>query len=605
MKRGLLLILVVGAQLAPLALSAQVDKRVEVSKTYVPSVGHATKLSLRPDMTDTVRIRPEIDYSITPQAFSTPLSTRPIRPATVTYWEFNRPAPVYLKLGAGYPLNTVGDLYVATQHSDIGYALGYVNHHGQFAKIREDAVLRNATRMFNRIGAAAGRYVGRHTLEADLSYTNRFYRRYEASPVGFDDDYDQYASAEWGTVGRRIDFGQADLKLRFGDDFVDLSRLNFDLSVNGTYFYDDTENATSVDDRQIDAGARLKLGRRFGRHTFLLGGGFDGMWGQGDLKGYETRTYSGMIRYRYASRKVDLAAGLDYYHTDIAHEEYARAYHVAPDTGIAVLSSDNGIEVDRYNYFLPFLHLRFNVGSGAFVPFVELDGRMHDNSFRSLSWENPYLKPGLFGLKNTVDYNLRVGTNGTFFGSKFSYRIWLGFTLTENSPYWIYGTDRSMSDEAAAGQRDFDLVQARQTVASLNGELEWKPVGNLSLQLQLHGYLYNNRAYKDEIRLANGKPDFEGLFKIDYRHRKFSFGASARVESVRHWTQMLAYWPAEPAQTIKIPVTVDVGAYVDWHLSRTVTLFAEGHNLADQRLCAWPGFPELGANFTAGVKLTF
>ena len=44
-------------------------------------------------MTDTTRIRPEIDYTITPLSLQTTLTTRPIRPATVTYWEFNRPQP--------------------------------------------------------------------------------------------------------------------------------------------------------------------------------------------------------------------------------------------------------------------------------------------------------------------------------------------------------------------------------------------------------------------------------------------------------------------------------------------------------------------------------
>ena len=81
---------IAGMLAVPGVLNAQVEKRVEVSKAYVPSVEHATKLAVRPNMVDTAAIQPEIDYSITPLTLETQLATRPIRPATITYWEFDR-----------------------------------------------------------------------------------------------------------------------------------------------------------------------------------------------------------------------------------------------------------------------------------------------------------------------------------------------------------------------------------------------------------------------------------------------------------------------------------------------------------------------------------
>ena len=38
---------------------------------------------------------------------------------------------------------------------------------------------------------------------------------------------------------------------------------------------------------------------------------------------------------------------------------------------------------------------------------------------------------------------------------------------------------------------------------------------------------------------------------------------------------------------------------------RRVTLFAEGRNLVNRRLYEYPWYPELGANFTVGVKANF
>ena len=70
--------------------------------------------------------------------------------------------------------------------------------------------------MFNRIGAAAGKYFGKHTLEGDSYYENRIYHRYGA----------------WVAPGRRVrhgsgamnDYGDANIAVRFGDNFQDLSR---------------------------------------------------------------------------------------------------------------------------------------------------------------------------------------------------------------------------------------------------------------------------------------------------------------------------------------------------------------------------------------------
>ena len=156
--------------LLPATVWAQVEKHVEVTKDYVPDLAPALKLSFEPSMIDTAVLRPDIDYSITPQALAARLDVEPIRPATVTYWEFNRHRPLYLKLGAGWPFNTLGDLYVTTQHPGTGYLSGYANHEGIYADLRNRfGVETPAGRMLNRVGVAAGKYFGRRTLEGEVA----------------------------------------------------------------------------------------------------------------------------------------------------------------------------------------------------------------------------------------------------------------------------------------------------------------------------------------------------------------------------------------------------------------------------------------------------
>lgn len=65
------------------------------------------------------------------------------------------------------------------------------------------------------------------------------------------------------------------------------------------------------------------------------------------LLDYYNRTYSGAFRYAYRARSVDMEFGLDYYRDDVAGRDAA-------------------------NYFIPYAHLRFDLGGGGFVPYVEL-----------------------------------------------------------------------------------------------------------------------------------------------------------------------------------------------------------------------------------------
>ncbi len=200
--------------LLPATVWAQVEKHVEVTKDYVPDLAPAVKLSFEPSMIDTAVLRPDIDYSITPQALAARLDVEPIRPATVTYWEFNRHRPLYLKLGAGWPFNTLGDLYVTTQHPGTGYLSGYANHEGIYADLRNRfGVETPAGRMLNRVGVAAGKYFGRRTLEGEVAYEHRRYRRYGGIDV---------PGAHVPVIG----YGEMGVGVRFGDDFRDLSRAS-------------------------------------------------------------------------------------------------------------------------------------------------------------------------------------------------------------------------------------------------------------------------------------------------------------------------------------------------------------------------------------------
>lgn len=567
----------------PLGAAAQVEKQVEVSKNYLPEVAPATRPAIMPNRTDTVKIRPDIDYTVVPRSFDTHLSANMFRPATVTYWEFNRPTPYYLKLGAGYPLNSVADFCVSTQNPSIGYAMLSLNHDGQYGKVRNDAGQRLPSwRMTNRIGAAAGRYLGRHLLEGSVWYDNRLFHRYGAA-----------VQEEDPLAGCRVQFGEAGIRVRIGDDFFDDRKVNFNVEGYGTFLHDNSKTLSLLDARQIDGGGRGEIGFRIHKHQLRITAGFDGSWGAGDLTSYSACTATAGVRYAFTSRTVTAEVGADYAYSRIVTAAGGESFH----------------------YPLPYLRLQFNVGDGAFVPFIEVDGQVQNNDFRSLIRENPYVITGFVLPKNTVDYNLRFGVAGNF-GNRLNYRLFIGMTWTENARYW-FGMNFPTAERPLDNYLQFGIVQARRNTPVIGGELSWRPARDFRIDWEVRGFMHDFTAKTGDRKLAGGLPALKTALKMRYDHRRFSIGASAQLVSTRYWTNIAVEAGIEPGtefvesdakgrfSTYKVPITVDVRLQADYRLSHRVTLFAEGVNLANQRLYEWANYPLWGAGFTAGVKCTF
>jgi hypothetical protein len=200
--------------LLPVAVQAQVAKQVEVEKDYTPSVNTAQKLAIIPDMTDTVMMRPEIDYSFMPRSYETSLMTENFKPATIAYWDFVRSKLLYAKAGVAVPMESEADVYVSAYRKDRGYAMAYVNHWGDYrdrvALDGKSVATSHSMQMSNRIGGRAGLFLGRRKLEVDIYGDNQLRHRYPST-------------------GERIVYGDVNGKIRVGDDFADLSRWNFNV----------------------------------------------------------------------------------------------------------------------------------------------------------------------------------------------------------------------------------------------------------------------------------------------------------------------------------------------------------------------------------------
>lgn len=582
-----------------LSASAQVSKQVEVTKDYAPEIGTVHKMDVTPESEVTIDVRPEIDYTITPRSFVSTLGTHRIKPTKVTYWQYSGDKkPCYLKLGAGYPLNTVGDFYAATHRADVGYIAGYANHYGQYSKlsymngIDGDKYKDNRSmQMNNKFGVVGGKYFGKYTLAGDVYYRMDTYHRYPLHNV-----YGEDGTPILEYKLRKIDFDDVCFNASFGDSFADYSHLNFKVYASADYCRDKSEQFVEGNRfQQINITAGAVLAREITKRSALsLDLDYKGYYGLKSLSAYENSIVGAKLLYRYRSGNLfDLNVGAKlFYDNNPADTQKKNRWHA-----------------------FPVLNLSLNIGDhGYAVPYVEVDGELQNNSYCSLAKLNPYIAVLGEGnsllqadrvVPNTELYNVRFGVSGHTKNSKFAYRFYANMSFMKNALYWYN-----------VNQIFFDVVTANRNIWSLCGALDYRPISELMITAQVKGSLYNNYAKIGEETLGGAMPNVEAMLRVRYNHKKFTLGMSAELYGKTEWTcvqneSLFGVENPKPTSmgTFHAPTSLNLSLYADWHVNKTCTLFAEGNNLLGDikalQTYNWAFYREMGASFTVGVKVLF
>ena len=540
--------------LVPAVVQAQVEKQVEVSKDYAPTVSTAQKLALVPDMTDTVMMRPEVDYTITPYTFETSLITDRFRPATITYWDYQSSRPLYAHVAMGVPLASEADLYVATHNKDRGYAMAYLNHWGDYRSrhnLLGETVKKNTSEMDSRIGGRAGVFVGPRLLEVDVAADHRLRHRYPST-------------------GEAISFGRGGGTVRFGDDFTDLSRWNFNIEAGGSYFMD---NVLDDNFNEASLAGSVALGKLIAdRHTLRLTASYDGVFGGKALSQYRNNIFAVGARYGFETKRFELMVGADYYYDKVAQS------------------------TDLPHHLLPYLRVALKSVSEGFVPFIEVDGEVRRNNYENLIYANPYMRvsgataEALSKQANEVLYNGRAGFGGNVGGGVFAYDLSAELSIANNHLYWY-------SDGA-----DYLFTDAYQHSLRLDGNFVVRPSGAFSVEARAGVFVWEN--YDGYY---SNRPTFNAGATLRYDSRKIRAGVSLDYASAIKWMTLdkEAGHRGEPQFTYtRTNGTLLLGAEFEWQVKDRLIIYVEGRNLTGSKVYEWLNYYRSTPEGMLGVKFS-
>jgi hypothetical protein len=537
-------------------------------------------------MVDTVRLRPEVRYSITPTAWQTVFETPKYAPAQLSIAPFTKNRPLYVRAGVGYPLQSTADLYYNPYMGDRSTFGLWLNHRGSYSRIENDLGLKpRSTEMLNEAGLYGSKLLGRRRLEGSLSYDNRLYNAYgvAATPdIGITPSagLTTYSFAEIPA----IKLGYIDGRLAFGDTFTDLSRLNFAASFNlgvahqRSSFY------------QLDLDGWFKIGKMYGHQGFEVG-----VLERGAITFESWGGRSVAVRlspdYLLSLDKFNLRAGVD-------------------------ISFINSTDDDFAHWVLsPRLSATYNMADGAFVPFATLSSELLDNSQQALVRRNPYAEDS---AATGWTHDGRIGFSGTL-SDRFSYRLWGGVSWLRNQAFFVgiqKGThiEEDVNDSYIFDPLVFSPVTDNGTLYTAGTELGLNNLGGFSATLHANAYKYK----LEEFAFAPGMPSWDAGLKLAYERRRFAVRAGVDILGKRKFLDYnyLVKYIATPfdsfvsvdetAQTVTtLSSTINISLGVEYNLSEDFGLFVEGRNLANQKLYPYGHYAGLGANLMLGIKATF
>lgn len=548
------------------------NRSVDVSKDYAPRVQKAAKLGVQPQLGDTVTLRPDLEYTVRPRAWTGGFGVAPIRAAQMNARTYNAQYPIYVKAGGGYPGQTIFDLYATSVGQGAGGFGLYVNHRAQLADLENYyGVKQSAKSTTNSVGVFGKAVFGalkRWSVAGELGVDYDVWSDYGA--FYFSTFYDRALKNE---DIRMQHYATPRGSIVFGNDFTDFSFLNFRMGADGYSLSDRRDNK--------ETGGRLfvEAGKGFGMSRLIVGAEMDAHEGRTLETGEHGNTIASVSAdYRFDYENISFGMG-----------------------GRFAFEKPSGNDApDSRAWFLPRMRLKIAFADEFnFNALIISD--IKPNSYRNITASNPFWfeYPSLDPQSARISYEARAGFSGIL-GGVLYYNVYAGGGIVKNEMLL-----KMLVALYLANDKDADLVKLdnyiypekkRQSLFA-GAELEANLGNGFAVTAAGRYDKYDSDIYNDE---ANYLPKYTASLGVSYNHRdKWHLRAGVEIRGEYEfltYTNQMGY---------KAPAAANVTLAADYFLSERLGVFLEGENLANQKLYPLPFYRGVGIAVSAGVKLRF
>jgi hypothetical protein len=543
-------------------LSAQEDpltKTVEVQRAYDPTLLDAYKISPIPRIDDTAKVNVKFTYpmrQVKPVGNSYRLS--PLPPARVQRERREQSDEVraYLRMGLGAKLSTLLDAYVGSESSRNFLWDVYANHYGSYGDVKNEAGEKVPTRdMRNEAGASAQYSFRRALLGGNAGFAQRAVRLY-----GY--DVDTFRLADYKALpGEKVrqHFNRAYLNLEYKSAGLPDSTWGYGALFS---FYDYRSKSLQAEDAlklSIYAAKALRPATTVGLTV-------------------NTDVYL---------RNVRLAANSN---TVVSVAPYAKERKSWWEGTAKLNFVFDNVSGSLKTYVYPTLSLTAFLVDNVFMPYAEVSGRHHANTYASLTSENPYLtpdtSPDIRSSRNTISF--MGGVKGKA-GSLFSYKLGVEYAFINDMVFYL-----TSQDTASLGSQ-FDVAYDDARRFTFSGNLHFQPTRAWDFKYALRYDAYS----MDKLAKPYNRPAMDMRLSGAYNlWNKLNFYASFNI-----YGEYVALDFA--GKEVRRSSGVDLNFGTSYSFFNSSSVFIHLNNLLSSRYHLYSGYPTYGFNVMVGYTCVF
>ena len=537
----------------------------------------ASRLTLSPQIIDTVKPSAVASYPLLAYLYPTEITLTPIKAAEIETTEKLRQLyPFYAKIGMGSGIMPLGQFIYNSTRSK-GYQYGVkVDHISSFSKIKDRNSIEYAPANYDRTGAKVyGKIVDNtYMINGELNYLNNGFNYYGIPSDTIDESI----------INQR--FHRIGANLGYVSDFGDSAVMNYAVDLGYHYLQTSSPEDSLEEWRMAEHNAKL------------------------NIKGW----------YNYKSEKfyANLGTHLNNYRFGVEDSIFSLAMDsgrfrtntiIDFRPGVLTQLMDNRFKLDlgfsvaldigeETKFFIyPQAEIKYSLFNDIFIPFAGIKGGLSQNSFSSLSQTNQFLAPSVRLLNENNPYDIYVGFKGTL-SKRMGFNANVSFKKITNKAFFVTDTMSSLRNKFGLL---YDTLNHTRIEASLFYQLDEKlKIDGLA---RFNSYETKNQAY------AWNLPVLEFQLRAAYNlFDKFMFNLDGHIETGR---KALVYEMIEEAQEIDGQYYLGLGGIIDFNLgvsyryNKRVTAFLQLNNMLSQRYNDWYNYPVQPIQVMGGVSFRF
>lgn len=528
------------------------DINFQAESEFQPTIKDAVKFTELPEIRDTVLRIKNANYSIVSNPLFPKYAVAPIAPAKMQNEPLTKLYHSLLKVGYGPIYNMpYGEAWFnSTRSRDMAYGVHY-KHFSSMSQLQDvgySGFSDNEAELFGK------KFYKKHTLSGDLNYKRNVVHYYGFDTINKIKDKD--------FTKQRFQLFEPSVTLQ--SHYTDSSKINHMIKLsyyNLTDLYYANEN-----------NVRLKT----------------------DLSTYINKEsfHVNVLADYYNHKQPSDTTGDFIFSLNPYFEANGKKWHA--DIGLTATAD---IYNDTKFYFYPQINAHFNVYDNVIIPYAGVTGGLQKNSYRSLTNENPFLRPDAQLVNTHNKFNVFAGLRGNL-SSSTSYDAGVKWGMHDNMHFFLidYDSDQNQLDNK------FKTVYANATLLTISGSVKYQYKEKIHFLAKGNYYSYQSTilGYSNK---AFHKPNYDltlsGFYnlksKIIIKADIFAIGSQWALTKDVETGDSITFKP------LLLKGLVDCNLGAEYRYSKMLSFFVNFNNIANMRYMRWEKYPTQRFNMMIGL----